>query len=52
MLINITGYDTDGFKTIAEGSKDTNELFDIVLQRILDETEHLYPLVRSLRYVA
>ncbi len=23
-------------------------LFDIVLQRILDETEHLYPLVRSL----
>ena len=29
--------------------KDTNELFEIVLQRILDETEHLYPLVRSLR---
>ena len=27
---------------------ETNELFDIVLQRILDETEHLYPLVRSL----
>lgn len=27
---------------------DTNELFEIVLQRILDETEHLYPLVRSL----
>ena len=26
----------------------TNELFDIVLERILDETEHLYPLVRSL----
>jgi hypothetical protein len=26
----------------------TDELFDIVLQRILDETEHLYPLVRSL----
>ncbi len=26
----------------------TSELFDIVLQRILDETEHLYPLVRSL----
>lgn len=25
-----------------------DELFDIVLQRILDETEHLYPLVRSL----
>jgi hypothetical protein len=29
--------------------KDTEELFEIVLQRILDETEHLYPLVRSLR---
>ena len=28
--------------------QDTNELFDIVLQRILDETEHLYPLVRSM----
>jgi hemerythrin-like domain-containing protein len=28
--------------------KDTEELFEIVLQRILDETEHLYPLVRSL----
>lgn len=28
--------------------KETNALFDIVLQRILDETEHLYPLVRSL----
>jgi len=26
----------------------TDKLFDIVLQRILDETEHLYPLVRSL----
>ncbi len=30
---------------------DTDEMFDIVLQRILDETEHLYPLVRSLRHV-
>ncbi len=29
--------------------EDTNELFDLVLQRILDETEHLYPLVRSLK---
>jgi hypothetical protein len=29
--------------------QDTEELFEIVLQRILDETEHLYPLVRSLR---
>ena len=28
--------------------KETNELFDLVLQRIQDETEHLYPLVRSL----
>jgi succinate dehydrogenase flavin-adding protein (antitoxin of CptAB toxin-antitoxin module) len=28
---------------------ETDELFDIVLQRILDETEHLYPLVRSLK---
>jgi hemerythrin-like domain-containing protein len=28
--------------------KDTDQLFDIVLQRILDETEKLYPLVRSL----
>ena len=27
---------------------DTDELFEIVLQRIQDETEHLYPLVRSL----
>jgi len=29
--------------------KATDELFNIVLQRILDETEHLYPLVRSLK---
>jgi hypothetical protein len=29
--------------------RDTDELFEIVLKRILDETEHLYPLVRSLR---
>jgi hypothetical protein len=33
----------------AQFMKDTEELFEIVLQRILDETEHLYPLVRSLR---
>jgi hypothetical protein len=33
----------------AQFIKDTEELFEIVLQRILDETEHLYPLVRSLR---
>ncbi len=29
--------------------KATDELFNIVLQRILDETEHLYPLVRSMK---
>ncbi len=29
--------------------EDTNNLFDMVLQRVLDETEHLYPLVRSLK---
>lgn len=28
---------------------ETDELFDIVLDRILNETEHLYPLVRSLK---
>ncbi len=28
---------------------DTDELFDLVLQRILNETEHLYPLVRTLK---
>ncbi len=32
--------------------KDTNEMFDIVLQRIQDETEHLYPMVRSLQRAA
>ena len=26
----------------------TDELFDMTLRRILDETEHLYPLIRSL----
>lgn len=26
----------------------TEEMFDLILKRILDETEHLYPLVRSL----
>jgi len=31
--------------------KDTDEMFDIVLERIVDETEHLYPLVRSLRNI-
>ena len=27
----------------------TDELFEIILQRIQDETEHLYPLVRSMK---
>jgi hypothetical protein len=35
-------------KDHGEFLQDTDQLFDIVLQRILDETEHLYPLVRSL----
>jgi succinate dehydrogenase flavin-adding protein (antitoxin of CptAB toxin-antitoxin module) len=26
----------------------TDELFNMILERILDETEHLYPLVRSM----
>ena len=30
--------------------QDTDKLFELVLQRILDETEHLYPLVRSLSH--
>ena len=29
--------------------KDIEQLFDFVLKRILDETEHLYPLVRSMK---
>ena len=40
--------DTLLIKEHAQFIKDTEELFEIVLQRILDETEHLYPLVRSL----
>jgi len=28
--------------------KETDEMFEIVLNRIQDETEHLYPLVRSI----
>ena len=31
---------------------DTDRLFDLVLQRILDETEHLYPLVRTVKKAA
>lgn len=30
-------------------TKDTQELFEFVLSRIQDETEHLYPLVREIR---
>jgi len=30
-------------------TKDTEELFQMVLSRIQDETEHLYPLVREIR---
>ena len=32
--------------------RDTDKLFDLVLQRILDETEHLYPLVRTVKKAA
>ena len=32
----------------ADFLSDTDELFELVLQRIQNETEHLYPLVRSL----
>jgi len=32
--------------------QDTDRLFDLVLQRILDETEHLYPLVRNIKSAA
>jgi len=35
-------------KVHAEFLEDTDRLFELVLRRILDETEHLYPLVRSL----
>ena len=31
----------------SEFLKDTSELFEIVLSRIQDETEHLYPLARA-----
>lgn len=36
-------------KNHADFLKATEEMFEIVLHRILDETEHLYPLVRSLK---
>ena len=31
-----------------EFKKDTKEVFELVLKRIQDETEHLYPLVKSI----
>ncbi|TNG02037.1 MAG: hypothetical protein EP297_01560 [Gammaproteobacteria bacterium] len=31
-----------------EFKKETNEMFELVLNRIQDETEHLYPLIRSI----
>jgi hypothetical protein len=36
-------------KNHEEFLKDIEELFEIVLKRILDETEHLYPLVRTMK---
>lgn len=36
-------------KDHAEFLKAIDELFEMVLNRILDETEHLYPLVRSMK---
>ena len=36
--------DHDSFK------QETQELFEMVLSRIQDETEHLYPLVRDITY--
>ena len=35
-------------KEYDEFMRDTQEMFDIVLDRIQDETEHLYPAVRKL----
>ncbi len=45
LVINITGYDTDDFKTIAQGSKDTNELLAYENFRAAS----LEKLVRSVR---
>ena len=36
-------------KNYDEFSTETHEIFDMVLDRIQDETEHLYPLVRRVR---
>ena len=35
-------------KNYREFKKDTKEVFELVLKRIQDETEHLYPLVKSI----
>lgn len=40
--------DSLSIKNHDEFLHDTDELFNIVLRRIQDETEHLYPMVRSL----
>lgn len=40
------------FKDHGKFTEATDELFDIVLKRILDETEHLYPLARNIKRVA
>lgn len=29
--------------------QETNEMFELIMQRIVDETEHLYPTVREVR---
>lgn len=39
--LHISNYDTF--------YKETQELFDLVLNRIQDETEHLYPLIREIK---
>ncbi len=30
--------------------QETNDMFDLVLQRIQDETEHLYPIVKEVKW--
>ena len=39
-------------KDHGEFLEDTDRMFDLILQRILDETEHLYPLVRNIKSAA
>ena len=36
-------------KNYDEFTRETEEMFEMVLDRIQDETEHLYPLVRKIR---